>query len=211
MFPGLACLPNTKSPPIPTKCSAKHEMPTKTHEMLSKTRKAHQYLRNAQPNTKCPTIPTKCSAKHEMPNNTYEMLDQTRNAHQYPRNARPNAKCLTKPRPHPRPLSHRERGACFIKNKKPHQNPQKASAKHHTPKPPRCAQSRISTIKPCFQGSCVFSFWSGADDKIGIFSWYKNEWTSRWREFLLNVKSQELSEVERICENVSVLRVLKNI
>ena len=122
-----------------------------------------------------------------------------------------NKKPSPKPRPHPRPLSHREREACFIKNKKPHQNPQKASAKHHTPKPPRCTQSRISTIKLAFQGSCVFSFWSGADDKIGIFSWYKNEWTSRWREFLLNVKSQELSEVERICENVSVLRVLKNI
>ena len=111
-------------------------------------------------------------AKHEKPTNTYEK-------------PRPNTKCLTKPRPHPRPLSHRERGACFIKNKKPHQNPQKASAKHHTPKPPRCTQSRISTIKLAFQGSCVFSFWSGADDKIGIFSWYKNEWTSRWRKLLL--------------------------
>ncbi len=129
---------------------AKHEKPTNTHETLGQTRKAHQYprnaqqtrkahqyLRNAQQNTKCPTIPTKCSAKHEKPTNTYEM-------------PRPNTKCLTKPRPHPRPLSHRERGACFIKNKKPHQNPQKASAKHHTPKPPRCTQSRISTIKPCF-------------------------------------------------------------
>ena len=31
---------NTKSPPIPTKCSAKREMPTNTYEMLSKTRKA---------------------------------------------------------------------------------------------------------------------------------------------------------------------------
>ena len=159
MFPGLACLPNTKSPPIPTKCSAKHEMPTNTYEMLGQTR-------NAPPN------PRKASAKREMPNNTHEM-------------PRPNTKCLTKPRPHPRPLSHRERGACFIKNKKPHQNPQKASAKHHTPKPPRCTQSRISTIKLAFQGSCVFSFWSGADDKIGIFSWYKNEWTSRWRKLLL--------------------------
>ena len=137
MFPGLACLPNTKSPPIPTKCSAKHEKPTKTHEMLSQTRNAQQYPRNAQQNTKSPPIPTKCPAKREMPNNTHEM-------------PRPNTKCLTKPRPHPRPLSHRERGACFIKNKKPHQNPQKASAKHHTPKPPRCTQSRISTIKPCF-------------------------------------------------------------
>ena len=173
MFPGLACLPKTKSPPIPTKCSAKHEKPTNTYEMLGQTRNAHQYLRNARPNTKCPPKPTKS-------------LGQTRNAQQYPRNA-------------------------SAKHDMPHQNPQKASAKHHTPKPPRCAQSRISTIKPCFQGSCVFSFWSGADDKIGIFSWYKNEWTSRWREFLLNVKSQELSEVERICENVSVLRVLKNI
>ncbi len=120
-----------------TKCSAKYEMPTKNHEMLCKTRKAHQYPQNAQQNAKCPPKPTKCSAKHEMPNNTHEM-------------PRPNTKCLTKPRPHPRPLSHRERGACFIKNKKPHQNPRKASAKHHTPKPPRCTQSRISTIKPCF-------------------------------------------------------------
>ena len=138
---------------------AKHEKPTNTYEMLGQTR-------NAPPN------PRKASAKREMPNNTHEM-------------PRPNTKCLTKPRPHPRPLSHRERGACFIKNKKPHQNPQKASAKHHTPKPPRCTQSRISTIKLAFQGSCVFSFWSGADDKIGIFSWYKNEWTSRWRKLLL--------------------------
>ena len=101
MFPGLACLPNTKSPPIPTKCSAKHEMPTKTHEMLGQTRKARQYLRNARPNTKCPPIPTKCSAKHEKPTNTYEKprpntkcppkptksLGQTRKAHQYLRNA----------------------------------------------------------------------------------------------------------------------------
>ena len=31
---------NAKSPPIPTKCSAKHEKPTNTHEMLSKTRNA---------------------------------------------------------------------------------------------------------------------------------------------------------------------------
>ena len=73
-FPGIACLPNTKcppkptkSPPIPTKCSTKHEMPTNTYEMLSKTRKAHQYPRNARPNTKSPPIPTKCSAKREMP------------------------------------------------------------------------------------------------------------------------------------------------
>ena len=78
---------------------AKHEMPTNTHEMLSKTRKAHQYPRNARPNTKCPPIPTKCSAKHEKPTqthekpiNTHEMLGQTRKAHQYPRNARPNTK-----------------------------------------------------------------------------------------------------------------------
>ena len=112
---------------------AKHEMPTNTHEMLGQTRNAHQNPRNAQQNTKSPPIPTKCSAKHEMPNNTYEMLDQTRNAHQYPRNARPNAKCLTKPRPHPRPLSHRERGACFIKNKKPSPKTTKRLHLHNAP------------------------------------------------------------------------------
>ena len=35
-------------------------------------------------------------------------------------------KALTKPRPHPRPLSHGERGACFIKNKKPSPKPTKS-------------------------------------------------------------------------------------
>ena len=34
-----------------------------------------------------------------------------------------NKKTSPKPRPHPRPLSHRERGACFIKNKKPSPKP----------------------------------------------------------------------------------------
>ena len=44
-------------------------------------------------------------------------------------------KALTKPRPHPRPLSHGERGACFIKNKKPSPKPTKSPGKHETPKP----------------------------------------------------------------------------
>ena len=57
MFPGLACLPNTKSPPIPTKCFSKHEKPINANEMLGQTRKAHQYQRNAQQNTKCPPNP----------------------------------------------------------------------------------------------------------------------------------------------------------
>ena len=155
MFPGLACLPNTKCPPKPTKS-------------LGQTRKAHQYLRNARSNTKSPPIPTKSLSKtrkahqyprnasakremlsntHEMPTNTHEMLGQTRNAHQYPRKAsakrempnnthempRPNTKCLTKPRPHPRPLSHRERGACFIKNKKPSPKTTKRLHLHNAP------------------------------------------------------------------------------
>ena len=40
-----------------------------------------------------------------------------------PQSLHHSQKNSTKTRPHPRPLSHGERGACFTKNKKPHQTP----------------------------------------------------------------------------------------
>ena len=143
MFPGLACLPNTKCPTIPTKCSAKREMPTNTHEMLSKTRHAHQYPRNArpnttrnahqnprnaQPNTKCPTIPTKRSAKYEMPTNTYEMPQQNAKSPPIP------TKCFSK---HEKPINTHE---MLDQTRNAHQYPRNArpntKSPHQTPTSP---------------------------------------------------------------------------
>ena len=81
----------------------------------------------------------------------------------------------------------------------------------HTQAPTVHAKSYFHDKTLLFKGHASFLFGVVLTTKLAFFSWYKNEWTSRWRELLLNVKSQELSEVERICENVSVLRVLKNI
>ena len=48
---------------------------------------------------------------------------------------RQKQKALTKTRPHPRPLSHGERGACFIKNKKPSPRPTKSPGQTRNAKP----------------------------------------------------------------------------
>ena len=46
-----------------------------------------------------------------------------------------NQKASPNPRPHPRPLSHGERGACFIKTKKPSLKPTKSPGQTQRPKP----------------------------------------------------------------------------
>ena len=62
-------------------------------------------------------------------------------------------KALAKPRPHPRPLSHGERGACFIKNKKPSPKPKPTKGsgktqKAHTQTHKRLRQNTKSQASP---------------------------------------------------------------